>query len=159
MSLREVLVVGNGELDLLKSFDADGHLAISLYLDLSTPERRNQALRRVIRRLEPLLENGDSGIADKLGSLQEDLEMIRLYLKTSGSRRSPYVAIFVCAPQLFWRAYQLEAPVPELLEVGPRFHVNPLEEVASDRGEAAGLLVRKRNSGRDLPLHTPCASL
>jgi hypothetical protein len=130
-------VVSNEELALLQRFDADGRLALSLYLDVSTPERRATVMQRIRDQLRTAAWNSQPGDEDLLTALGEDLEMVRLYFRTTAGRRSRYVAIFVCAPQLFWRVYPLDGPISEEVYVGRHFEVGPLvraqREVAAAR--------------------------
>ena len=135
-------MVPQSELNILKQFDTEGHLALSLYLDLSTPKRRAGALERVLSALSASFPSGTGGNGsngsdghdpEELGGLQEDLELVRLYFRASGSCRSAYMAIFSCAPQLFWRVYHFDEPLQELLEIGHCLNVAPLEVILSGR--------------------------
>ena len=130
-------MVERGELALLRQFDADGHFALSLYLDLSTPTLRDEAIQRVTAALAPYLQGNNGDGAEQAEEFQEDLDMVRLYFKTSNSSRAPYVAIFSCASQLFWRVYQLNVPVEETIIVSDRFELAPLE-AALERALAIG---------------------
>ncbi|MGQ9555500.1 MAG: hypothetical protein ACUVWR_15465 [Anaerolineae bacterium] len=130
-------MIERGELALLRQFDADGHLALSLYIDLSTSERRDEAIQRVTAALAPHFQENNGYGAEQAEALREDLDMVRLYFKTSNSSRAPYIAIFSCAPQLFWRVYQLDVPIEEAIIVGHRFELAPLE-AALERASATG---------------------
>lgn len=107
------------DLDILARFDADGGLALSLYLDVSTPERRESALDRVRDHLH-------TAPADAAAALAEDLDMVDLYLSTTTARRLHYIAMFSCARQLFWRAYPLDGLSAERIHIGARFDIEPL---------------------------------
>lgn len=151
----EALVVEASELTVLKQLDVDGHMALSLYLDLSTPEKRRRVMQRVTGALAPYLGPGSGLDEERLRGLREDLEMVRLYFKTSGSGRSPYVAIFSCAPQLFWRVYPLETPVEESIEVGRDFSLASLRQVLEQERHNGGSVLSERN----LLAHLNCASV
>lgn len=136
----------------LSQLDTDGHLALSLYLDVSTPDRRRKVMQRVTKALEPLLA-ADSGLpAEQVQGLREDIEMVRIYFGTSASCRHPYVAIFSCAPQLFWRVVPLDAPVEEAIRAGKSLDTRAL-------GESLGDLRRVPNCRTDLLPHLTCASV
>lgn len=132
-------MVSNEELGLLQRFDADGRLALSLYLDVSTPERRATVLQRVRDKLRVVATRAQNGGDDPLASLAEDLEMLRLYFRTSASRQARYVAVFTCAPQLFWRVYALDGPVDEQVHIGSEFEVAPMVRALREREAATEL--------------------
>lgn len=141
-------MVSNEEFGLLQRFDADGRLALSLYLDVSTPEKRASADERVRDKLRAAVGNVRPEDEDLLGALSEDLEMVRLYFRTTAGHRSRYVAIFTCASQLFWRVYPLEGPVDDYVHVGRHFDVEPL--LRSQREEEA---IKERELEPDLLAH------
>ncbi len=114
------------DLDILDRFDTDGGLALSLYLDVSTPERRGSALGRVRDELRTCLLQFPH--PDAVAALGEDLEMVDLYLSTTSARHLHYVALFSCARQLFWRAYPLVSLRAESVQVGDRFDTEPLRQ-------------------------------
>lgn len=148
-------MVERSELSLLRGFGAGEHIALSVYLDLSTPERRGTALQRLEAALTPQLSGNDGIPPEQAAELQEDMDMVRLYLKSSNGARAPYLAAFSCAPELFWRVYQLDAPVGEMVALQRTFHLGPLEEALRCLPESAH--VRSREN--DLQPHLDCASL
>ena len=64
-------MVERGELALLRQFDADGHLALSLYIDLSTSERRDEAIQRVTAALAPHFQENNGYGAEQAEALRE----------------------------------------------------------------------------------------
>jgi len=127
------VVISRKDFELLERFDADGGIALSIYLDVSTPALREGALQRIRARIGSL---GDADGADRLQTISEDLDMVELYLGTSAARSLRRVAIFSCANQLFWRAYPLSDLPEEYVAVGSRFDVAPLRRQASARTAA-----------------------
>lgn len=77
--------------------------------------------------------------ADCRKAIQEDIEIVSLYLKTNAHRRQPGLAIFSCAAELFWRAYPLPEPVPNRVVIGPRFDLEPLRAIARSAWPAKGM--------------------
>ncbi|MHB0876021.1 MAG: hypothetical protein ACYC5O_08260 [Anaerolineae bacterium] len=120
-------------MDALKRLDTDGHLALSLYLDVSTPDRRRRVMQRVAKAIEGQLAAAGNHTAEQVQELQEDIELVRLYFGTSASRRHPYVAIFSCATQLFWRVVPLPEPIAESIVAADSLDVGPLRQVSGAR--------------------------
>jgi hypothetical protein len=63
-------------------------------------------------------------------AIEEDMEIVGLYLKTNGHRKHAALAIFSCASELFWRAYPLESAIPTEVTVGSSFNLEPLKQYA-----------------------------
>lgn len=145
-------MVGSDALAALRRLDTDGHLALSLYLDVSTPDMRRRVMERITKALAPFLAADSSLPPEQAQGLREDLEMVRIYFGTSASCRHPYVAIFSCAPQLFWRVVPLDAPVQEAVMVGKSFDTRALVE-------ALGAPRPVPNRRTDLLPHLTCASV
>jgi hypothetical protein len=125
----EVLLIPSSELEVLESFDGHGSITLTAYLRLDTPQRRERIYEEFMQAMEArLAECGPRPECRK--AIQEDVEIVSLYLKTNGHRRDPGVVIFSCAAELFWRAYALPMPLPTQVMVGPKFNVEPLLEVA-----------------------------
>jgi len=119
------------DLTTLRHFDSKGHLTLSVYLDLSTPEKKTGVVARVTDQVNSFLHEHTEIEEAQLAELQEDLDMVRLYFTAKGSCQPPYLAIFSCAPQLFWRALRLESPVEEQVHIGPQFDIEPLTHAIS----------------------------
>lgn len=119
------------DLAALDRYSCSSGLAVSVYLDLeSLPDRATAA-----RQLQQLAEaqKDELGMDQEAWStLQEDLEIIRLYLKTNGNRQAPGVAIFCCASEYFWRAYPLPAPIPTHMHIGSRLDTAHLALLAQE---------------------------
>ena len=118
-------MISKDDIGILARFDGDGRQALSLYLDVSTPERRDSAVARARAHVTGALRDREDQSAS--ASLAEDLEMVGIYLGTTAARGMRYVAIFSCASQLFWRAYPIDHLETERITVGERFDVEPLQ--------------------------------
>ncbi len=131
-------MISEKELQMLKEFDGRGSLALSVYLRLDTPEKRRRAYETFRRCIAPYLNGNGTDAA-----LREDLDLIKVYLQTNGVKYAAGLAIFSCADRLFWRAYQLPVPVPDHVELGPTFNVQPLEEALREQEYALVTLLQK----------------
>ena len=127
-------------LEAIERFRAKEALALSLYLDLSTPVARAKAAQRAFALVCEALCHAGLDCNDGLSRVAEDLELVRLYLKTSAAGRSSFVAFFSCAQELFWRALPLPGPLAESASVGESFDLGPLRLslVLQPQGELAG---------------------
>jgi len=126
----EESLIGDRDLELLESFDGNGNVLLTAYLQLDTPERCKSAYEEFLKLAHSRLDACDQR-PECLEALEEDIEIVGLYLKTNGHghRRHPGLAIFSCAAQLFWRAYPLPVALGNQVEVGRQFDVEPLKEV------------------------------
>jgi hypothetical protein len=125
--VEEPVIIPAEEWDALKRFQGDTHLVVSAYLNLDSAAQRRAAYAEFMRQMQVRLE--DCGARqDCREAVQEDIEIVRLYLKTNGERRFRSVAIFSCAPEYFWRAYPLPVPVPTQVTVGRHLDLEPLEQ-------------------------------
>jgi hypothetical protein len=121
-------LIPDSDLEVLRSFDARGNITLTAYLRLDTPQHRESAYREFMQQIQTrLAECGPRPECRE--AIQEDVEIVGLYLKTNGHRRHAGVAIFSCAAELFWRAYPLPVAIPSHVTVGPRFDVEPLLQV------------------------------
>lgn len=120
----------DSDLKVLKAFNGRGHVTLSAYLRLDTPELRESAYQDFVREVSNCLDDC-APQPDCRKAIQEDVEIVGLYLRTNGHRRHVAIAIFSCAAELFWRAYPLSMPVPTQVSVGPTFNVEPLLRVAA----------------------------
>jgi hypothetical protein len=118
------------DLELLESFDGNGNVLLTAYLQLDTPEHCKSAYEEFVKLARARLD-ACKPHPECRQALEEDIEIVGLYLKTNGHgpRRHPGLAIFSCAAQLFWRAYPLPVAPENQVEVGRRFDVGPLKEV------------------------------
>jgi len=98
---------------------------LSAYLRLDTPECRASVVEEFMQQAQTRVEECGSR-PECRAALQEDIEIVEIYLKTNGHRRNAGLAIFSCAAELFWRAYPLARPVPTQVTVGSKFNVEPL---------------------------------
>jgi hypothetical protein len=121
----EVVLIPDGDLETLKSFESDGPLVLSVYLPLDTPQSRESAHDEFLRQVEIQLAECQAQ-PDCRKAVREDIEIVSLYLRTNGHRRHAGLAIFSCAPKFFWRAYPLPVAVPFQITAGQRFDVEPL---------------------------------
>jgi hypothetical protein len=107
------------DLAVLNQYSCPSGLAVSVYLDLESLPERDTATR-LLQQLAEAQKQELGMDQDAWNTLQEDLDIIRLYLKTNGNRQAPGVAIFCCASEYFWRAYPLSRPIPTHMHIGPR---------------------------------------
>jgi hypothetical protein len=121
------LLIPASELEVLRSFNGHGRIVLSAYLCLDTPERRTSAYDEFVQHMQARLEECGPQ-PDCRKAIEEDMEIVGLYLRTNGHRRHPGLAIFSCAAELFWRAYPLAVPIPTQVTVGSKFHLKPLLE-------------------------------
>jgi hypothetical protein len=129
------VVIPENELKVLQSFNGHGNITLSAYLRLDNRQHRDTAYSEFMERMQESLDECGSS-PDCLEALQEDMEIVGLYLKSNGHRHVPALAIFSCAAELFWRAYPLPEPLPTRVLVGPRFHVEPLVQAVEERDPA-----------------------
>lgn len=120
------MIIPAEELEALRRFQGDTHLAVSAYLNLDSPEQRQAAYEEFMRHMQKRLEECGAR-KDCQEAVEEDIEIVRLYLKTNGQRTFRGVAIFSCAPEYFWRAYPLPVPVSTQVTVGRQLNLGPLE--------------------------------
>ena len=120
-------MIPDNDLETLQSFNGHGSTTLSAYLRLDTPERRKSVYDEFVQQMSLKLE--ECGHTPECReALQEDMEIVGLYLRTNGHRNYPGLAIFSCAAELFWRVYPLPAPLPTRVSVGPKFDIAPLAQ-------------------------------
>jgi len=125
-------VIPEEDLETLQSFNSHDHITLSAYLRLDTAERRAAAHQEFVRQMEMRLAECQPQ-PECREAIQEDMEIVGLYLKSNGHRQVAGVAIFSCAAEFFWRAYPLSRPLPTQVAVGDRFRLEPLLEAALER--------------------------
>jgi hypothetical protein len=128
----EVLLIPESDLEVLKSFNGQGSITLSAYLRLDTTENRESAHSVFMKQMQSCLDDCD-GSRECREALQEDMEIVELYLRTNGRRDYVGLAIFSCAAELFWRVYPLPVPLPNQVSVGPKFDVGPLSQAIRHR--------------------------
>ncbi len=126
----EVLLLPDRDLAMLQTFNSRGHIALSAYLRLDSPESRESAYDEFVKQMQARLDEC-APQSECREAIKEDMEIVELYIKTNGHRQHAGLAIFSCAAELFWRAYPLAAPIPTQVTVGPRFDVKPLTQLAA----------------------------
>jgi hypothetical protein len=125
----EVLLIPDSDLEVLQSFNSRGNITVSAYLRLDTPQHRESAYDDFMQEMQTALE--ECGPRPECReAIEEDMEIVGLYLRTNGRRPQSGIAIFSCAAELFWRAYPLPVSVPTLVSVGSSFDVEPLRKLA-----------------------------
>jgi len=124
------------DLETLKSFNSEGRITLTAYLRLDTALHRQAAYGEFVRQMEIRLAEcqAEPGCRE---AIQEDREIVGLYLKSNGHREVAAVAIFSCAAEFFWRAYPLSRPLPTRVAVGSHFDLEPLLE-SRDSGQSHG---------------------
>jgi len=121
-------LISSRDLETLRSFDGNGHITLSAYLRLDTPHYRESAYPEFVRQMQVRLEECGSR-PDCRQAIQEDMEIVGVYLRNNGHRQHAGIAIFSCAAEFFWRAFPLTLPVPNQISVGPRFDLEPLLKI------------------------------
>lgn len=124
----EVPVIPDRDLDILRSFNGRGQYTLSAYLRLDTSALRDTAYQDFVQEMQIKLDECGSR-KECREAIEEDMEIVGLYLKTNGHRQHAALAIFSCASELFWRAYPLSHPVPTKVSVGSKFDLEPLLEL------------------------------
>ena len=120
-------MIPDNDLETLQSFNGHGSTTLSAYLRLDTPERRKSVFDEFEQQMKKKLE--ECGHKPECReALEEDMEIVGLYLRTNGHRSYPGLAIFSCAAELFWRVYPLSVPLPTRVSVGPKFDITPLQQ-------------------------------
>lgn len=128
-------MIPDSDLAVLQSFNGHGSFTLSAYLRLDSPEHRESAEHEFMEQMKSQLEECGSS-SECLEALQEDMEIVGVYLRSNGVRRQPGLAIFSCAAELFWRVYPLPVPLPTRVCVGPKFNLEPLKELLGQRQPA-----------------------
>ena len=123
-------MISDRELDVLKAYDNRGHNLLSVYLRLDTSARRQAANDQFVQQVRACLDNHDPPPMLR-EIIQEDIEIVSVYISSNAKRCGAGLAIFSCASELFWRAYSLPLPVPTQVAVGPRFDIDPLLQVVA----------------------------
>jgi hypothetical protein len=124
----EVLLIPDSDLEVLQSFNGRGNITVSAYLRLDTPQCRESAYDEFMQKAQAAME--ECGPRPECReAIEEDMEIVGLYLRTNGRRPQSGVAIFSCAAELFWRAYPLPVPVPTVVSIGPKFDIEPLRQI------------------------------
>ena len=117
------------EIETLNSFRFSSGLALSVYLDLSSTWRKEEAVdmaRSLVRRRLRELQRSE----EDWQAVQEDLDLIQIYLRTNSNRQAIGVVIFSCAQDLFWRAYPLWTPIKTEVHIGAELNTRQLLEAA-----------------------------
>jgi len=127
-------LIPDSDLEVLQSFNGRGNITVSAYLRLDTPQRRESAYDEFMQKMQAAMEEC-SPRPECREAIEEDMEIVGVYLRTNGRRPQGGIAIFSCAAELFWRAYPLPVPVPTLVSVGPRFDLEPLRQVAEQHSQ------------------------
>jgi hypothetical protein len=123
-------LIPDSDLATLDSFDPRGRIALTVYLRMDTPEHRDSAYDDFLRHMQARLDECGSQ-PECREAIKEDMDIVKVYLETNGHRRHAGLAIFSCAAELFWRAYPLAAPIPTQVDVGPKFNLEPLRQLAA----------------------------
>ena len=123
-------MISDRELDVPKAYGNRGHNLLSVYLRLDTSARRQAATDQFVQQVRACLDSHDPPPVLR-EIIQEDIEIVSVYLSSNAERCGAGLAIFSCASELFWRAYSLPLPVPTQVAVGPRFDIEPLLQVVA----------------------------
>ena len=115
-------MISDRDLQILQSFNGHGNIMLSAYLCLDTPEHCESVYEDFIEQMQARLDECGSS-RECREALQEDIEIVGLYLRSNGHRHQGTLAIFCCAAELFWRVYPLPVVLPTEVWVGPKFNV------------------------------------
>ncbi len=113
------------DLERLAAFEAEGRPALSIYLDLTTANKRKSACNNFETIAKQRLDECGTNYRYRK-MLQEDIEIVQIYLRNDSLPHSAGLVIFSCASRLFWRAYSLPVAVPNRVDIGPTFNLDPL---------------------------------
>jgi len=124
------VIPSSKDLETLAAFKAKGQSALSVYLDMTTAEKRKSAYSYFETMTnQQLREHGTNYHCRRM--LQEDMDVVQMCLS---NRSTPGVgiAIFSCASSLFWRAYSLPVAVPNRVDIGSVFDLDPLRRAMKE---------------------------
>lgn len=116
------------EFETLTSFRSHSGLALSVYLDLRSTRRKEKAIETVRLLVHRHLQNMQHSEED-WETLQEDIDLIQIYLQTKGNHQAVGLALFSCAQELFWRAYPMWTPIKTEVYIGTQLDTRQLMEV------------------------------
>lgn len=123
-------MISKKDLEVLRAYRSRGHTLLSVYLRLDSAAGRQGAYQQFVRLLRACLNNHElPPMCPEI--IQEDIEIVSLYLTSNANHPGAGLAIFSCACELFWRAYSLPILIPSRVAVGPRFDIEPLLQVAA----------------------------
>lgn len=117
----------------LKEFSATDPV-LSIYLNTDPTEGNADAYRLRLRNMLREI------------NLADDLLAVERYFSTEYDWSGRGVVIFSCAPQSFFRAYPLAIPVRNLIHVGNRPNLHPLETMLDCYGGYGVVLVDKQGA-------------
>lgn len=122
------------EIETLNSFRSRSGLALSVYIDLRSTQQKEKAIDTVRSLVRRCLEDLKCDERD-WETIQEDLDLIQIYLRTNSNRQAIGVAVFSCAQDLFWRACPVWAPITTEVYIGSEFNTRQFLEV-TERAKA-----------------------
>jgi hypothetical protein len=125
----EVLLIPVSELEALKSFESNGQLVLSAYICLEGMSHKDEVSAEFRQQLSRQLSDCNAR-PECRKAIEEDLEIIDLYLKTNGHRKHAGLALFSCAARYFWRAFPLPVAIPTRITAGRKFDLAPLLQLA-----------------------------
>jgi len=120
------------DVETLAAFSADERPAMSVYLDLVTADKRKSASKDFETMADQRLSEQYGTNHRRRKMLQEDIEIVHMYLNNGSLPGGAGLAIFSCASSLFWRAYTLPVAVPNQVDIGPTFNLAPLRRAMKE---------------------------
>lgn len=140
-------MISKRDLEVLRTYRSRGHDLLSVYLRLDSAAGRQAAYEQFVQQLGVCLYNRELSPMCR-ETIQEDIEIVSLYLNSNANHWGAGLAIFSCAWDLFWRAYSLPVLVPSRIAVGPRFDIEPLLQVAAPQvqGEFGSIPVNGKSA-------------
>jgi hypothetical protein len=115
-------------MEKLAAFRTGERLALSVYLELVTSDKRNVASRDFETMVGQRLSEVYKTDFRRRKMLQEDIEIVHMYLNNGALTCGAGLAIFSCASSLFWRAYTLPVAVSNQVDIGSTFNLAPLRQ-------------------------------
>lgn len=114
------------DLKRLAAFRTEERPVLSVYLDLVTADKRKSASNEFKLMANQRLAEAYKTDHRRRKMLQEDIEIVQMYLNNGSLTCGAGLAIFSCASSLFWRAYTLPVAVPNQVDIGPTFNLTSL---------------------------------
>ncbi len=133
------------DLNKLKEFKCDSAPVLSLYLDVTPPERANKKhitkFKRLVREARERMSNASR---EYLSAFQEEAGRLQRWLEVGYDETGRGLAVFSCSAEGLWEAFRLPAPLRDRLAVDDRPYIRPLVTLADEYERYAVLLIDKK---------------
>jgi len=138
-------LVTAGDLANLVKFRSEQYPVLSLYLDVTPPERQNRKylakFKRLVQEAKMHLDSTWNGHAR---DLQDEIKHLHDWLQYGYDGTGCGLAVFTCYENSLWRAFRLPVATRDRLIVADRPYVRPLAALAEEHERYAVLLVNKK---------------